>query len=562
MNSETPIPPTRQPLTRRPLIRLLLAGLAINLMLVLPAWWRDGQPGSVWLSPEAWLVVALVLVLPERAGRSALRLALAGALALVIIAGVFDGLVRSVLSRPLNVVIDVLMLRAGFNLIDGSIGPVAAIAAAMLAALAAAGIGWAVWRMLGHAPRPGRGSLLAVIVIGLGLSLPWAGPRLPGVEPLVVTMVDQQIGELSDTRRARRELLAAEDDPAFAARALPGLAGRDVYIVLIESYGTSALDQDRYAEHLAPLLERWQGRLKGAGMAMASGRVAAPIRGGQSWLAHATLLSGLAIDNDLWYRMLLERDIDLLSADFRATGHAALKLAPAIVMDWPEGEQLGFDRVLAADDMGYAGPSLGWVTMPDEFTLHAFGDQIRPRHDRPVFAQIALISSHWPWSPVIEPLADPERIVDGQVYERWRDSGGNPVSLWLDPDALRRAYAQSVAYSLEVTLDWARRSLPEDALLIVLGDHQPASVITGREASAAVPVHVISRDGALLAGFEARGFVPGLLPDLEAGYCGMEWLRHWLREDFGTSGQKKARPPGPGKGNRLEAGQYTRAQVC
>lgn len=512
-------------------LRLLLVGLALNFLLVLPAWWQAGQAGSVWIAPEAWLVPALSALMPATRIGTAVRFLLAISLAFVIIAGSFDGLVRSVLGRPLNVFVDVLMLRSGFHLLDGSLGRWAAIIASVAVAAATIAIVWGVLRLLravaGSAPS-GTPLLLGVC---LALSLPWSMQYVPGVESPAASRLAQQARQFEQTRRARRELLAAAGDPAFEARALAGLAGRDVYIVFVESYGGSVLDQPRYADRIAPLLARLQGGLKSAGLSAVSGRVVAPIRGGQSWLSHATALSGLAIDNQLWYRMLLARDIGLLTDDFRVTGHVTINLSPAIVMDWPEGEALGFNAVYAATDMGYEGPRLGWATMPDEYTLHALSDRIRPGYDSPVFAQVALISSHWPWAPVIELVGDTRPIGNGRIYERWRGLSSNGFGLWLDLPALREAYGRSIGYSLEVTLDWARRRLPKDALLIVLGDHQPATLVTGREADATVPVHVISGDSQLLTGFRQRGFVPGLQPAATAE-AGMERLRHWLRDDF------------------------------
>lgn len=514
-------------------VRLALAGVVLNGLLVLPAWWRDGQVGSVWLAPEAWLLPALIALVPAGRFARVLRLLLAGVLALAVIVGVFDALVHAVLGRPLNVFVDIVMLRPGFELIDGSIGRWAAAAASLLAVVAALGVVWGVWRLLGLGQDAGARPALALGLAAVIAGLSPVAARLPGVAPLLPGMAAQQTEQLERTRRARRALLAAEHDPAFAARALPGLAGRDVYLVFIESYGASALDQARYGERITALLERWNRRLEAAGLSMISGRLEAPIRGGQSWLSRATVLSGLAIDSQLWYRMLLARDIDLLTHDFRATGHVALNLVPAIVDDWPEGRQLGFDRIFAAGDFGYRGPRLGWTTMPDEFTLHAFSEYIRPGFDRAVFAQIALISSHWPWTPVIEPTREPASIGDGDVYDRWRGAGDDPVTLLFDPAAQRRAYLDSLEYSLTVTLDWARR-LPDDALLIVLGDHQATSLIAGRHSGRAVPVHVISGEPDLLEGFSPHGFIPGLVPGPDSP-AGMEALRPWLRDAFSGS---------------------------
>ncbi|MCC5865408.1 MAG: hypothetical protein JJU31_09845 [Wenzhouxiangella sp.] len=512
--------------------RVLLAGLLLNALLVLPAWWREGAI-SLWLSPEAWAAPALVALLGRHAGAGLVRLLLAAVLALVVIAGLFDGLLQSVLSRPLNAWLDILMLAAGFHLIDGSMGRFAAVLASVLVALAALAAGWLCWWLLSpHSQRRMRTALAVLAAITILLCLPWPGLETLGVESQLVFQSRQQSSELRDTLSAQRELAAAKQSPAFSARPLPGLAGRDVYIVLIESYGISALEQPRYGRHLLPLLEHWQGRLEGAGLNMASGQLKAPIRGGQSWLAQATVLSGLMLDNQWFYQRLLEADVDLLVDDFAATGHHTLKLSPAIIMDWPEGEQLGFDALYPADRMDYRGPRLGWATMPDQYTLYQFSEQIRPRYPGPVFAQIALVSSHWPWTPLIKRFDDWSRIGRGEVFEPWRDKAESPLALWMDLPRLRQNYTEKLAYSLEVTFDWTRLYLPEDALLIVLGDHQPASIITGRAAPAEVPVHVISHDRGALAGFRQRHFADGLMIESEGDAADMAHLRHWLRAEF------------------------------
>jgi hypothetical protein len=521
-------PRSRSPGTRR----LLLAGFALNLLLVLPAWWRAGEFGGVWLAPEAWLVPALAALLPPQGVGRVLRWLISGVLAFLIVAGLFDALVQSVLGRSLNVFIDVMMLQAGFHLLDGSLGRSSALLAAVVVALAAAGVVWATARLLAPRGLSRRVSALTVAVCVLLLLAP-VHQRLPGVDAPLAGLLARQVGQFERTRLARERLVEAASSPAFAARGLPGLAGRDVYLVFVESYGGNALDPSPAGNSVEALLERWQGRLTGAGLHAVSTRLEAPIRGGQSWLVHATVLSGLSIDNPLWYRMLLERDIDLLSEDFRATGHSTINVSPAIVRDWPEGRALGFEHVYAAGDLGYEGPPLGWVTMPDQFTLRSFTDRIRPRHEGAVFAQIALISSHWPWQPVVD-LLDPALVGRGEIYDQWRERRVDPFSLMFDLERMRAAYARSLAYSLGAVFQWAAQDLPRDALLIVLGDHQPVSLVTGRQAGRSVPVHVISGERNLLCVFRSRGFGAGLWPPRSPDRAETAALRQWLREDFGA----------------------------
>jgi hypothetical protein len=78
------------------------------------------------------------------------------------------------------------------------------------------------------------------------------------------------------------------------------------------------------------------------------------------------------------------------------------------------------------------------------------------------------------------------------------------------------------------------RFVAGDALVIVIGDHQPVAEVTRFSGSSAVPIHVWSRNPALIAPFRARGYTPGLRPSREASPRGMETLLPDLLSDFST----------------------------
>ena len=126
-------------------------------------------------------------------------------------------------------------------------------------------------------------------------------------------------------------------------------------------------------------------------------------------------------------------------------------------------------------------------------------------------------------------------IGDGSIFAPWENAGDPPEVLWQDIERIRDHYAWSVDYAVKVVGRWAERVVDDHTLMIVLGDHQAAPLITGDDASAAVPVHIISGDPALLAPFIERGFIPGTLPALEQASNAprMSQLRHWLQDDFG-----------------------------
>ncbi|MDA0675622.1 MAG: hypothetical protein O3A88_04570, partial [Proteobacteria bacterium] len=75
-------------------------------------------------------------------------------------------------------------------------------------------------------------------------------------------------------------------------------------------------------------------------------------------------------------------------------------------------------------------------------------------------------------------------------------------------------YRRSIAYDLQFIAGFVEQRMPQNAVLIVLGDHQPPAVLTDPPQSHAVPVHVIAADAALLRPFLDAGFRPGLSPQM------------------------------------------------
>lgn len=520
--------------------RLLILVLILNFLLIAPLWWRFGEINEYLVAWEALIIVPLMLLLPVGQARRLVGVGLVGWMMLATAANLGTAATQMAFARPINLYLDLPLLRSVYHLLVGNVGQFLAVCA-MLAGLAVLlGISVGLARLLlppvaySIKRLPGIVALTLLVAATSGAALALNGVRL--VDSAHLPLLDStrfQWQQITATHAARVAFTEQLEATPLEKQSLPGLAGRNVLLTFIESYGVSALTTPRYAETLLSTLADMQQRLGEHDLHVVSGLLASPIRGGQSWLAHATTLSGRWIDNQLWYQLMLSSGHSTLIDDFRATGQRSLAVMPAITMAWPEGEAYGFDEIAAAKDIDYAGPALNWVTMPDQFTL-----DYTQRHllgDTPVFAQLALISSHAPWTPILPVLDDWSSIGDGRIFAPWESAGDPPEVLWQDIERIRDHYAWSVDYAVKVTGRWAERVVDDNTLMIVLGDHQAAPLITGDDASAAVPVHIISGDRALLAPFLKRGFVPGTLPALEEAndVPRMSQLRHWLQDDFG-----------------------------
>ena len=103
-----------------------------------------------------------------------------------------------------------------------------------------------------------------------------------------------------------------------------------------------------------------------------------------------------------------------------------------------------------------------------------------------------------------------------------------PADAWEEifrqPDwaALAPNYLNSLKYDFDVLGHWLSQQMLENALVILLGDHQPPAVIGGELHEWTVPIHVLSRDPDLVAPFIAAGYVAGIVPTQAPPHLGME----------------------------------------
>lgn len=465
---------------------------------------------------ESLLIVGAFLILP---------LTLARWLAPIASLGVLVGLGLALsdlgmgwaLGRPLNLAIDLPLALSVEHLLRGALGQPAAIAVLLFAALAVAALAVALTRGLRGLSQPIRDrgwrrfSGACLLALAGGLAAPSASSIAGYVDtPLKIRLTDQ-VERLMHTVVAREEFAQALNDdraPGPTQAKFAGLEQRDVVLAFIESYGVSFIHDPRYRQRSQGTLQAMMAAFDAAGLGVVSASLRSPVQGGQSWLAHASVLSGHWINDQIRYDLYLRAGAPSLIRDFAQAGYQTAAIMPAITQAWPAGEQWGYDAIYDNARIDYAGPALNWVTMPDQYTWHYFQSQVRAPANAPVFAELALISSHAPWTPIL-PRLDWDALSDGRLFAPWAQVGPSPAALWSDQARIQHYYARAVDYALRTAAEWAQRAL-DDGVLILLGDHQAAPLITGEGASKDVPVHVISADAQILDALVQRGFNPGL----------------------------------------------------
>lgn len=503
-------------MTPRRALTLLVAALALQAVLVLP-----GAP----LRPTPELAVLLLLLIP---GGVPARLALTVALTLLAVQKIADlGMMRT-LGRPFNLAADLPLLDAAVRLVAGTFGRAAGVGAVLAAAAAAATIAGTLWWATGAWAQAGahrRARLLLAAGIGLAL-LPVMTPG-PGNSRYAFDRVALVTGTFAAQRDFRA---AAAADPMTGRAELLGAIDRDVLVIFVESYGRTSFATPFYAgTHLATL-RRAEAALTAAGLAMRSGFLVSPTQGGQSWLAHATLATGLRVSDQSLYQAVLTSGRQGLFHYAQRAGFRTAAVMPAITRPWPEAAQMGFERVLGAADLGYRGPPFNWVTMPDQFTLAAADRLLRPGGTGPhLFAQIVLISSHAPWVPIPH-LIGWDAIGDGSAFAAMAQTAETPQEVWRDAENIRRHYRDAIDYALQAVMAHALRHAADAPLIIVLGDHQAAQGIAA-EGGREVPVHVIGPERFVDRSAD-WGFVPGLIPGADQPAIAMERMRDLILEGF------------------------------
>jgi len=524
-----------------------LAGVLVLLALLAPDEFGRLNPAAFVSIPlEGVLGVALLLILPAWA-RPPTATLFGVALGLFTIMKLLDTGFFAVLDRPFDPVLDWMLLDDAMRFLAGAIGPAAAIGSFAIAVVLGTALVIFMTRSVQHLAHllvrhNVAASHTVVVLAGLWLTCALLGSQIvPGVP------VAAEGSAVYLQHRHRPVGPALQDLQAVSADAGPdafgntpgealltALRGKDVVIAFVESYGRDAVEDPEFASQVGAVLDAGGRRLEAAGFASRSAFLTSPTAGGSSWLAHATLLSGLRIDNQQRYNDLASSHRMTLTGAFRRASWRTVGVMPGNDSAWPESGSLGYDQIYDAKDMGYEGPRFSWATMPDQYTLSRFERTERRSRDRqPVMAEITLVSSHAPWEPIPR-LIDWGAVGDGSVFDTMAAANDPPEAiLTRNPTRVRADYRASIEYSLSSLISYVETYGDDDLVLIFLGDHQPAPIVTGQGASRDVPITIVTRDGSVLNRIAPWGWQQGLKPTAQAPVWGMDAFRDRFLTAFG-----------------------------
>ena len=514
---------SRSTLTGMQWLVLALAVLLLNAALTFANVWP-----TPWIRPtlevSVELGVLLLGIVAYATWRGAvprgLRIALAVLLLLLLIGRYAEVTAPALYGRPVNFYWDaqhlpavgaMLAKVAPWWMIAALVLGLAALLAAITALLAFA-LGRVTNAVQVAAPRGALAAVAVALVGGYALSTALEWPLRFWYSLPVTATYAQQAGFLIDAYSARsdRKLSAVP----LAASNMRRLGGADVLLVFLESYGAVAYDMPEIAAIVTPARQELANAAQATGRRVFSTYVESPTFGGGSWLAHISLMSGMEIRDPGDYAVLMTQRRDTLPKTFEAAGYHAIAVMPGMRSEWPEGSFYGFDAIDGEHEVDYRGPDFGWWRIPDQFTIERVQALAAAAGEhKPLFLFLPTINTHIPFVPIPPYQSDWQRLEASDAFSKVDVQ----ASLAREPDwmSLGRPYAESFAYTFTYLTGYLQQRMPADAVLILLGDHQPAASVTGPGARWDVPVHIITRNAEVGAALLAAGFVEGV--DLPAG---------------------------------------------
>ncbi|HEV7168536.1 MAG TPA: CDP-alcohol phosphatidyltransferase family protein [Micrococcaceae bacterium] len=492
---------------------------------------------------EALVLIAAAVVLPGRPRQI-----------LAAIAGVLFGLITAIkildmgfyeeLGRPFEPLFDWGNLSPAIGVVRDSIGATATSVGLVVVGLALAAVVGMVATSTVHlsavAARHRRGSLQAlaalatVWAVSLGLSLQLI-PGVPVASTSAAGIAVAQVGAVRDQLHFEAAIHADDSGAGVpASNLLTGLQGKDVLIVFVESYGQVAVQGNSFSGGVDQVLRNRTTALTQAGWSSQSAWLTSPTFGGISWLAHSTLQSGLWVDSQQRYDQLVASNRFTLSGAFGKAGWRTVSDIPSDDEAWPAGTSFyHYDQFYDRRNVGYHGPTFSYASMPDQYSLAAFErNELQPGH-KPVMAEIDLVSSHTPWTP-LPSMVPWSQLGDGSIFNPMPALGLSPSAAWSDTNTVRQLYGQSIQYSLQALATWVTELNDPNLVLVMLGDHQPATTVSGAGANHEVPISIIARDPSVFAKISPWSWGNGLLPSPSAPVWSMDAFRDKFLTAFST----------------------------
>ncbi len=297
----------------------------------------------------------------------------------------------------------------------------------------------------------------------------------------------------------------------------------NIYLLFIESYGTIVTESPDLKGSYLQQIKGIEKELSSAGYHTASTYSISPVKGGRSWLAFSSFMSGLKVENQIQYNDLIQKNHSFphMVRYFNKQGYQTYRLSTisntnssSLIPYERTNRYWGFDEWWTYWDFKYQGHPydvLGGI--PDQYAMGYYRDVITKDVEKPKLLFFITMGSHMPWfepPPIVDDWKELNRPQPGKV----QSMEGNEID----------RYEKSIQYELELMTRFILEE-SENSIFILVGDHQPPGMeykITNITHDAATPIHIISKDSMLIQRFNEDGFQKGMEVKLDQ----LDYLKH------------------------------------
>ncbi|MCU1506347.1 MAG: sulfatase [Microbacteriaceae bacterium] len=521
-------------------VRALTSAVVVFLVVLAPGLISSGSALALIRIPlESVLALVILAALPWSIARRIVAIVVAIVFVTTIASAALDHGFATAVGQPFNVVTGWPELADAYGVLRDSTGPVAAVAILALLMIAAVVAALVVAVALFHLASVIRRHYRAALIGGSAITASWivlglVGAQVVPGEPIAAAnTISTAVAKTNQATVAAAEQTVLNNAGATDAFAhlpasdlLTGLKGKDVIVAFIESYGQVAVQNTSFSKGVDNVLRKGNEDLAAAGYSERSAFLTSSTFGGISWLAHSTLQTGLWIDSQQKYNQVTAGSRFTLSDAFNKGGWQTISDVPSDTKPWPIGTSFyHFGTELNSQNVGYQGPSFSYARIPDQYTWEYFQKNELAKPHKPLMAEIDFVSSHTPWTPL--PHQVPWASVgNGSIYDPQPAQGLPPSVVWQNPQHVQQLYGQSIEYTMSTLFSFLTTYNNPNLVLVVLGDHQPATEVSGAGANHNVPISIISKDPKVIDRISSWHWQPGMLPSPTAPLWRMDTFRN------------------------------------
>ena len=539
------LPRRSHPIRRN--VRLVLSVVVVLLAALAPGLISSGTALALIRVPlESVVVLAVLVALPWAVARRIVAILVAIVFVTTITSAALDRGFTLAVGAPFNIVTGWPELVDAYGVLRDSTGSVAAIAILVLVLLAAAVAVLVAAVAFLHLANVIRRHYRAGLIGASALTASWivlglVGAQIvPGESIAAADTIGTVVAKSNQATAAAAEQAtfekAGSTDPYSqlpSSDLLTGLKGKDVIVAFVESYGQVAVQNSFFSKGVDDVLRKGNTELAANGYSERSAFLTSSTFGGISWLAHSTLQTGLWIDSQQKYDQVTAGNRFTLSDAFKKAGWQTVSDVPSDTKPWSIGTSFyHFGTKLNSLNVGYKGPAFSYARIPDQYTWSYFQKHELAKPHKPLMAEIDLVSSHTPWTPL--PHQVPWASVgNGSIYNPQPAQGLPPSVVWQSPHHVQQLYGQSIQYTMSTLFSFLTTYNDPNLVLVVVGDHQPATEVSGAGANHNVPISIISKDPTVINRISSWHWQPGMFPSPTAPLWRMDAFRNRFLAAYG-----------------------------